>query len=216
MNTDLVNAMADLEDTAVFNIIEKSLCEGASAADILTDLQEGISIVGDRFASKEYFLPDLMLSGKIFKDAQAALGSEGKSYNRDYIGTFIIGTVKGDVHDIGKNIVASVFESYGFNVVDLGVDVPAERFVQAIKDTDAESVGMSCLITTAFEGIKNTVDAIEAAGLNEGRLLLIGGGPTDQSTLAYAGGDIVCKTAQDGARAAKEFLLSLRNRHIAI
>jgi methylmalonyl-CoA mutase cobalamin-binding domain/chain len=206
MNQRLIDAMADLDDDEVLKIIEVSLEESIPATEILADLQEGIKIVGDRFSKQEYFLSELMLSGKLFKDAQILLADQLATAESKYIGEFILGTVKSDIHDIGKNIVSSVLESNGFKVIDLGVDVPAENFVQAIRTTDAKVVGMSCLLTTAFEGIKNTVTAIEEAGLRDGRLLIIGGGPTDQSTVVYSGADMVCKTAQDAANVAKKFL----------
>jgi len=206
MNFDLINAMADLEEEIVVSIVEKSVQDGISTEAILADLQEGINIVGERFSRKEYFLPELMLSGKLFKDAQALLVDSGASIPENTMGSIIIGTVKNDIHDIGKNIVVSVFESNRFKVIDLGIDVPPDAFVQAIRETDARLIGMSCLLTTAFASIKETVEAIEAAGLRRDRLLLIGGGPTDRNTQKYTGADFVCSTAQDGVRIAKEFL----------
>ncbi|MDR3307766.1 MAG: cobalamin-dependent protein [Coriobacteriales bacterium] len=206
MNQELINAMADIEDEVVFDSVNQSLADGIPAVDILADLQEGIRIVGERFANNQYFLPHLMLSGKLFKDVQDLMGDALSASDLESEGVFVLGTVKNDVHDIGKNIVSSVMGSNGFKVVDLGVDVAPEKFVEAIRETDAKVIGMSCLLTTTFQGIKDTVDAIEAADLRKGRLLMIGGGPVDENTLKFSGADVVAKTAQDGVRIAKEFL----------
>jgi methylmalonyl-CoA mutase cobalamin-binding domain/chain len=206
MNQQLIDDMADLKDEEVLAAVKASLEQGVPATEILADLQEGINIVGERFAANQYFLPQLMISGKLFKDAQAVLGDALGAREYEYDGIFLLGTVQKDVHDIGKNIVAGVMESNGFKVVDIGVDVPPARFVQAIKETDAKVIGLSCLLTTAFPSLKETVEAIDAAGLHEGRLLLIGGGPVDERTLEYCGADACCRTAQDGVEQARQFI----------
>lgn len=206
MGTELVDAMAALDDEKTMMLISAGIASGESASAMLADLQSGINIVGQRFEQGEYFLPHLMLSGQLFQDAQAILEEHTDVGERSYVGKFILGTVKDDIHDIGKNIVSTVLASNGFEVIDVGVDADPQAFVQAIQQSDAKIVGMSCLLTTAFKGIKSTVEAIEEAGLREGRLLLIGGGPVDQSTVEFSGADAVCKTAQDAVRVCREFL----------
>ena len=122
-----------------------------------------------------------------------------------YIGTFVLGTIYGDIHDIGKNIVATVLKCNGFNVIDLGVDVPIEKFIEAIKEYKPSIVGFSCLLTTAFDNIKTAIAALEEAGLRNGVKILIGGGPVDQSVCDYVKADAVCRSAQEAIVVAKKW-----------
>ena len=118
----------------------------------------------------------------------------------------MLGTVKNDIHDFGKDIVATVMSSNGIEVVDLGVNVEHEEFVKAIKGSGATLVGMSCLLTTVFDDMKAAIAAIHDAGLRDQVTILIGGGPVDEATRDYVGADYYCKTAQDGVAAAKKVL----------
>jgi methanogenic corrinoid protein MtbC1 len=206
MNQELIAAMADLDDDLVLSMVSSELESGVPAPETLAALQEGINIVGQRFAAGEYFIPHLMMSGQLLKQAQALLADALGSEATEYVASFVLGTVKNDIHDIGKDIVKSVLEANGFEVIDVGVDAEPQAFVEAIRSSDSKLVGMSCLLTTAFQGLKDTVDAIDAAGLRDGRLLLIGGGPTDETTLNYCGADVHCRTPQDAIRICKEFL----------
>lgn len=204
MNEAIVNALTELDDDLLYAEVQKALDAGTPTLDIIADLQQGMVNVGEKFAAKEYYLSELILSAEMFNEAEAMLGDTGPQAEAKY-GTFLMGTVQGDIHDIGKNIVISVMRSNGFNVVDLGVDVPPDKFVEAIREYDPKVVGMSCLLTTAFPSLKATVDAVDAAGLHEGRLLLIGGGPVDKSTLEFSGADGDCPSPQDTVRLAQEF-----------
>ncbi|NTU90008.1 MAG: cobalamin-binding protein [Actinobacteria bacterium] len=206
MNEALVQAMGDLEEDLLFEEVKKDIAAGRPNLDIIADLQVGLNIVGDLFAKKEYFLSELIMSAEIFKEAQELLVDDGSGDEKEYIGTFVMGTVATDIHDIGKNIVTSVMGSNGFRVIDVGIDAPIEKYIEAIKEYQPEVVGFSCLLTTAFDSMKNTITAIREAGLDEGRLLMIGGGPCDSDTLKYVGGDAYCETAQDGVTEAKKFL----------
>jgi methylmalonyl-CoA mutase cobalamin-binding domain/chain len=206
MNQEIVRAMADLNDDEVLGLVRKELEAEVPASEILAALQEGIRVVGERFASGEYFIPHLMISGDLLKQAQELLAGALGGEKNEYIATVVLGTVKNDIHDIGKNIVKSVLEAHGFEVIDVGVDAEPSAFVQAIQESDSKLVGMSCLLTTAFPSLKETVEAIDVAGLHEGRLLMIGGGPLDQTTLAYCGADVYCRTPQDAIKVCKDFL----------
>ena len=165
-----------------------------------------MSVVGERFECGDYFLSELIYAADIFKKAGAPLQEGLKSAVQTSHGTLVLGTVKNDIHDFGKDIVATVMSSNGFKVVDLGVNVEHQAFVDAIKEHKPELVGMSCLLTTVFDDMKDAIEAIKAAGLRDQVKILIGGGPVDQACADYVGADYYCKSAQDGVIAAKKIL----------
>lgn len=206
MNQKIIDAMADLEDEVLMEEVQAAVDAGTPDGDIIADLQKGLDIVGERFAEKEYFLSELMMSADLFNEASALLGGEDEADATEKIGTFVIGTVETDIHDIGKNIVASVMQSNGFKVIDLGVDVPVQKFVDAVREHQPQVIGLSCLLTTCFDYMKKTIESIRAEGLDQGRLILIGGGPVDDRTVAYVGADARCETAQVTVEKAKQFL----------
>jgi methanogenic corrinoid protein MtbC1 len=198
--------VGDLEEDKAIVLVEDKLAKGEPALAILEELQAGMSIVGERFESAEYYLSELIYAADIFKKAGAPLQEELKHSAQKTYGTLVLGTVKNDIHDFGKDIVATVMSSNGIKVIDLGVNVEHERFVEAIKENGATLVGMSCLLTTVFDDMKDAIRAIKAAGLRDQVTILIGGGPVDQATADYVGADYYCRTAQDGVIAAKNVL----------
>lgn len=206
MNQRLIDAMADLNEDVLYDEVKASLKSGVSVADIINDLQAGMVEVGTRFAAKEYFLSELIMSAEILKEAQKLLGDMDVSDDSDTIGTFVIGTVKDDIHDIGKNIVVSVMRANGFKVIDLGVDVRTEAFVKAVQEYQPELVGMSCLLTTCFDSMRDTVSAVRA--LDTKAKILIGGGPVDDSVCKYVGADYVCSDAYAAVLVSKERCVS--------
>jgi methanogenic corrinoid protein MtbC1 len=199
----ITQAMTDLEEDALYAAIKAAVAEKAPMGEILEALQEGMTKVGDLFAGGEYFLSELMMSAELFGESQKLIGATEETEAK--YGTAVIGTVAGDIHDIGKNIVVSLFRSNGFKVIDVGVDAPPEAFITAIKEHNPKIVGLSCLLTTAFASMKEVVSRIRAEGLDKGRLLLIGGGPVEQGTVTYVGADAMCRYAQDGVLKAIEF-----------
>lgn len=195
MSKKLIEAMANLDEDVVLEEVKALVSQSTSALDIIGYLQEGMGIVGKRFEEKEYFLSELIMSAEIFKEASALLGGETGAGTSKY-GSFVLGTIYEDIHDIGKNIVATVMSSNGFNVVDLGVDVSSEKYIAAIKEHNPKVIGISCLLTTCFDNIKACIKAIEDAGLRKDLKILIGGGPVDEATCKYVNADMVCKNAQ--------------------
>ena len=200
------DALGDLDEDILFAEVEKAVNAGTPAGEILDSLQAGLDIVGDRFGAGEYFLSELMMSADLFNEASEMLGDDAGGEEKETIGTFVMATVETDIHDIGKNIVVNVMKSNGFKVYDLGVDVPVQTVVDKVREYQPQIIGLSCLLTTCFDKMKETIDAIKAAGLNEGRLILIGGGPVDDNTVKYVGADRRCPTAQDTVNYSKEFL----------
>jgi dimethylamine corrinoid protein len=204
--SNLAQALGDLEEVAVISGVEKELASGAAASAVLEELQAGMNIVGERFEAQEYFLSELLYAADIFKKASAPLAEGLKGQPAEKLGTLVLGTVKNDIHEFGKDIVATVMSSNGIEVIDLGVNVEYEAFVEAIRDHKPQLVGMSCLLTTVFDDMKATIASITSAGLRDQVKILIGGGPVDQALADYAGADAYCRTAQDGVIAAKRFL----------
>ncbi len=194
MSSALSEAMADLNEDVVLSEIDRLLGNGTPSLEIIAALQEGMAIVGKRFEEKDYYLSELIMSAEIFNEAGKKLGTEATDA-AGTLGTLVLGTVHQDVHDIGKNIVRSVLASHGVKVIDLGVDVPATKFVEAIREHRPAAVGISCLLTTCFGNVKSCIEEIEAAGLRDGLKILVGGGPLDEAAGRYVGADLVCKDA---------------------
>lgn len=195
INEKIVALLTTLNENELYDEVKREIDAGTDKLEIIDSLQMGMSKVGDLFASREYFLSELMLSAEIFSNCQSMLGGEDAVEPK--YGAFVIGTVYGDIHDIGKNIVASVMRSNGFKVIDLGVDVKPEVYIAAIKEHNPIAVGFSCLLTTAFGAMRDCIQLVRDSGLDSGRILLIGGGPVEQNTLEFVHADGYCETAHD-------------------
>jgi methanogenic corrinoid protein MtbC1 len=206
MAKDLVNALADLKEQEVIKIVESRLNAKEDPLKILDDARKGMEIVGKRFASSEYFIPDLVYSGEILKSVTELVKPKlTKAREMKRTGKVIFGTVAGDIHDIGKDIVVFMLDVNGFEVHDLGVDVPAQKFVEKIKETGAPVVGLSGFLTLAFDSMKLTVDAIKAAGLRDKVSIMIGGGQITEEVRKYTGADAYGKDAMAGVSLAKKW-----------
>ena len=208
-NSELVEAFAHLKENEVAKLIK---CEIDSCKDALTvveELRKGMDIVGERYKNGEYFLSELIISGQIFKDSMEAL-EPGLRADRgtEKTSKFVLGTVKGDIHDIGKDIVAILLKAFGFEVYDLGVDVPSSAFVDKLLETQAPILGMSGLLTPSFTSMKETIEAIKAAGLRERVKVVIGGAPVTQGYADRIGADCYAPDAVSAAEAALAFCSS--------
>jgi len=202
LTDQLANAIAELEDEKVLSLVKERLDAGVSPLDIVAKLQEGMTEVGNRFEQGSYFLSELIMAGEIMKDAMTVLEPHLRGKQQEYKGNIVIGTVKGDVHDLGKNIVVMLLKGAGYNVIDLGVDVPAEKFIAAIKESKAPMVGMSVLLTGCQEGMKEIIAAIRAEGLDT--KIVIGGNYVDEKVRQYVGADYVGTTASDAVKIAEQ------------
>ncbi|AOQ24045.1 cobalamin B12-binding domain-containing protein [Neomoorella thermoacetica] len=203
MLTDtLSKAMAELEEEQVLAQVKERLGGGVAPLEIVKTLQEGMVEVGNRFQSGEYFLSELIMAGEIMKGAMDILEPHLGGESGEHKGTIVIGTVKGDIHDLGKNIVIMLLKGAGYKVVDLGVDVPKEKFVEALQETKAPLVGMSVLLTSCQEAMKETIEAIRGAGLDT--KVVIGGNYIDETVKNYVGADYYATTATDGVKVAAE------------
>jgi len=206
MAKDLCKALSDLKEDEALAIVEEKLNAGADPMGILADASRAMEIVGTRFSKSEYFIPDLVYSGEILKKINALVKPKLKSEGAAKTGgKVIIGTVAGDIHDIGKDIVVFMLDVSGFDVIDLGVDVPAKKFVDTIKESNAPVVGLSGFLTLAYDAMKQTVEAIKSAGLREKTKIMIGGGQITDEVLKYTGADAYGKDAVVGVSLAKKW-----------
>jgi 5-methyltetrahydrofolate--homocysteine methyltransferase len=207
MAKDLVKTLADLKEKEALKIVEDRLSAGEDPLKILDDARRAVEIVGKRFSDSEYFIPDLVYAGEILKaitervKPKIAKGAEVKRQ-----GKVIVGTVAGDIHDIGKDIVVFMLDVNGFEVFDLGVNVPAEKFLDTIKKTGSKVVGLSGFLTLAFDSMKETVEAIKKAGLRDKVKIMIGGGQIDDYVKKHTGADAFGKDAMEAVKLAKGWI----------
>ena len=174
---------------------------------LMGEAKEGMSIVGQRFASEKYFIPDLVFSGEILKGVVNILEPHlKKGEEAERLGKVIIGTVAGDIHDIGKDLVVFMLDVSGFEVIDLGIDVPVQKFVDTIKESGSKVVGLSGFLTLAFQSMKDTVDAIKEAGLRDSVKIMIGGGQIDDQVKSFTGADAYGKDAMAAVTLAKGWI----------
>jgi methanogenic corrinoid protein MtbC1 len=207
MSGNLVKLLSDLKEPEALEFVEKALAEGADPVALLDEAREGMGLVGQRFASEEYFIPDLIFSGEILKGIVKMLEphlKKGKEQKR--LGKAVIGTVAGDIHDIGKDLVVFMLDVSGFEVLDLGIDVPAQKFVDAIKESGSRIVGLSGFLTLAFDSMKETIDAIQKAGLRDKVKIMIGGGQIDEQVRRFTGADAYGRDAVAAVQLAKGWI----------
>jgi methanogenic corrinoid protein MtbC1 len=206
MSADYVNLLADLKEDEVLKLTKERLDGGEEPMNILDDSREGMAIVGKRFADGEYFLPELVFSGELLKLITEMVKPHlSGAVDAKKIGKVVIGTVAGDIHDIGLNIVDFMLDVNGFDVTNLGVDVPIEKFVQTMKDTKAPVLGLSGFLTPAFDAMKDTVEALEKAGMRKDIKIMIGGGQMDDEVRKYAKADAYGKDAMAAVALAKQW-----------
>jgi len=188
----LVEAIAEMREEEAFALAKAMLDRGEDPVRVLELCREAMDIVGKRFENLEYFLPELVLAGEMLENIGAIakpLIVEKSGGAAKKLGRVLVGTVHGDLHDIGKNIVTFMLDINGFEVKDIGIDVPAARFVEAIREFKPSVVGLSGFLTLAFDSMKETVQAIEAAGLRHELKIMIGGGQVDEAVRTYTGAD---------------------------
>ena len=203
--TELAQALVDLKKENVIALVEDKLKGGISPLEIVKELNIGMIEIGERFATGEYFISELMYSSHMMKEAMSQLeplfGSIKQAASGERV---VIGTVKGDIHDIGKNIVVTLLRNAGFQVIDMGIDVAAERFVEKLKETGAKVLGLSCLLNLAFQEMKHVVDMLGEAGIRNQVKVIVGGQPIDEQVREYVGADYYATDAVAGIKICKE------------
>ena len=207
MSEKLVNCIADMEEEEALALAAELLDAGTPPTEILDDCRAAMEIVGKRFELGEYFIPELILAGEMLKSISATLKPYFQGDQAIKKGArVIIGTVKGDIHDIGKDIVVFMLDVNGFEVLDLGIDVPVETFVGQIGEFKPAVVALSGFLTLSYDSMKETVTAIEAAGLRDSVKIMVGGGTVDEQVCQYAKADAFGLDAMAAVALAKQWV----------
>jgi methanogenic corrinoid protein MtbC1 len=206
MNKELVEALANFQTDIVLKAVHQRLADGGDPLQMVQDLQEGMKLVGDRFSSGDYYLAELMMSADLFTQAMNVIEPKLKGLAQKTIGKMVIGTPKGDIHDLGKNIFSTVAKGAGFEVHDLGVDVPIEKFIGAVEAIQPHVIGFSALITTAFEPMKIVVQKLAEKGLRSKLKVIVGGGVTNEKVREYVGADAQVNDALKGLEICRSFV----------
>ena len=207
MSKQLVNAIADMREEEALKLVKEMVEGDSDPMAILDDAREAMDVVGKRYEEGTYFLPELMLAGEMLNQVTDILKPKlAKLPEVKRHGKVLIGTVEGDIHDIGKNIVSFMLDVNGFEVLDLGVDVSPQKFVEAIGDFQPQVVGLSGFLTLSFDAMKEIVEAIRSAGLRDGVKIMIGGGQVNEKIQEYAGADAYGKDAMAGVSLAKKWV----------
>ena len=194
MSDQLKQALSDLDEETALKLVQERLDAGDDPLSIIAACREGMADVGKRYEANEYYVSELIMAGEVFKQAMAKISTKFQTDSGPKRGSVVIGTVKGDIHEIGKDIVVSLLQAGNYNVIDLGVDTPPEKFVEAVKESGATVVGLSGLLTVSFDAMKETVGALKSAGLSV--KVMVGGGPVTEQVRAYVGADALGADAQ--------------------
>jgi trimethylamine corrinoid protein len=203
---ELTQAIVDLREDDALAMVDKQLADGVDPVTILADCKAAMDVIGDKFANGEAFIPELIMAGEIMSAVSTKLKPHLTAATpEDKLGVVVIGTVQGDIHDIGKDIVVTMLDIAGFDVVDLGVDVKIDRFIATARERDAQIIAMSCLLTSAIDSMKKVVAAAREADLN-GTRLMIGGAPITEQVVAYTGADGYGKDAVEAVELAKQWI----------
>jgi 5-methyltetrahydrofolate--homocysteine methyltransferase len=207
MSAELSNLLSDLKEVEALDFVKQALEEGVSPMDLLGQAREGMSVVGNRFADGTYFIPDLIFSGEILRRIVVQLEPHLKQTRTSKnLGKVIIGTVEGDIHDIGKDLVVLMLDVSGFEVLDLGIDVPAAKFVETIQASGSKVVALSGFLTLAFDSMKDTVDAITESGLRDQVKIMIGGGQMNTTVKDHTGADAYGRDAVEAVKLAQGWI----------
>ncbi len=202
---EIRNAVIKGARNDVKGLVEKAVVEGGDVSEILKEgLTTAIGIVGDKFEKGEYFLPEMLMSAMAMKEGMKILRPLLAENDVRTSGVVVLGTVSGDIHDIGKSIIGAMLEAVGFSIIDLGADVDLDKFAQAAKQNDADLIGLSALLTTTMVGMKDVVESVKEAGLKA--KVMVGGAPVSQEFADQIGADGYAPDAPSAARKARELV----------
>ena len=206
MDLPLSQKLADLDEEGTLAAVRQELAAGKEPLAVLDACREGMIQVGKRYETGEYFVSDLMLASEIFKQTAEILSPVMTTTATATKGRVVIGTVQGDIHDIGKDLVVNMVKANGYEVTDLGVDVPPEKFIATLKETGATVLGLSGLLTIGYDAMKRTITAVDEAGLRSAVRVMIGGGPINAEVCKYTGADAWGRDAQGAVALCEEWL----------
>lgn len=206
---NLRDAIVEMQEDEALALAKEFIGAGGDAQQVLEACRAALEIVGKRFEQGEYFLPELVLAGEMFREigeiVKPLLAAQAASQPKS-AGIVVIGTVHGDLHDIGKNIVCFMLEVNGYKVVDLGIDVPVKKFVDTVRELHPPVLGLSGFLTLAFDSMKETIEALTTAGLRDELKVMIGGGQIDDGVRAYTGADAFGRNAMAAVNLCKQWI----------
>lgn len=206
MSGTLATLLSDLNEDEVMAQVSERMAREDDPLRIIEECRRGMEVVGKRFEDKEYFITELIMAGEIFGAVMEQVEPALKGSRASTIGKIVIGTVQGDIHDIGKNIVRTMLKCSGFEVYDLGVDVAPAKFVEKIQEVGSPLLALSALMTTSFNSMKDTVEAISQAGLRGKVKILVGGGPVNDKVREYVGADAFGKDVTAAIDLSKNYI----------
>ena len=205
--SDIAEALIEGNAPRVKSLTENALEQGISPIDIInTGLIKGMDVVGEKFRDMEISVPEVLISARAMHTSLEILNPLLSEHDVESRGTFMIGTVKGDIHDIGKNLVGMLMEGAGFEVIDLGVDIPADRFVEEAKKQSPDILGLSALLTVTMQEMGDIIEALAKAGLRDKIKVMVGGAPVTQEFADTIGADAYGEDARDAVEKAKTLL----------
>ncbi len=206
--SDFISEIVELNENNVKEILKKKLESNEDPLKIMNDVKQAMKQIGKKFETKEYFLPDLIMSGEILRDIFEQLSPRLKDSRKqeEGRGKVLLGTVAGDIHDIGKDVVKFMLDANGFDVLDLGVDVPAEKFIESMRDFKPKVLALSGFLTLAFDSMKETIQKLKDAGLRDSVKIMIGGGTIDENIVEYVGADAFGESAVEAVNLATKWI----------
>jgi corrinoid protein of di/trimethylamine methyltransferase len=207
VSKELYEAILEGNAKTAVAITQKAIADGISPTELITETMiPAMAEVGRLFEAEEYFVPEMLIAGRAMKSSMELLKPLMVAAGTEPIGRVVIGTVKGDLHDIGKNLVASMLEGGGFEVIDVGTDVSPEKFIESLKEHKAKILALSALLTVTMPAMKTTIEALKAAGVREQVKVIIGGAPVTQQYAREIGADGYCENANSAVALARGML----------
>lgn len=206
MEDELQIAMADLDEEKTLLLVEERIKAGYSSVEIIETCRRGVEIVGEKYSDSHYYLSDLIMSEEILKGVMRVLEPYIPTNDTVQGPSIVMGTIEGDIHDLGKNIIIYLLRSSGYKVHDLGVDVKPERFIQAVNETNASILGISVLISFCVSSIKRVVDLLDEAGMRDKVKVVVGGYPVNQEVKEFTGADFYANDVTEALRIYREIL----------
>lgn len=209
MSSKLIDKFLAMEENEALETAAEMLKQGVDPMDVLAESRKALVEVGNRYEQGQFFLPEMIVASEIMKaiveEAQPFLKGDESD---EKLGKIVIGSVEGDIHDIGKNIVVFMLEAYGFDVIDMGVDVKASDFVKKVKEEQADILGLSGLLTAVFDNMKEVVDACEEAGLRDKLKIMVGGCYMQDNVVEFIGADAYGRDAQEAVNISLKWVNS--------
>ena len=206
--SNFIDEIIELDEHRVIELLKERLQKNDDPLEIMEDIKKAMKVIGDKFSNKEYFIPELIMSGEILRQIFEELGPKLKEAqsSQQKKGKVILGTVFGDIHDIGKDVVKFMLDANGFEVIDLGIDVPAEKFIESLKEFKPKVLALSGFLTLAFDSMKEIIEKIKSEGLRDGVKIMIGGGTVDERIVDYVGADAYGQSAVDAVNLATKWM----------